>query len=303
MKTYKKSAKIIFLGEHAVVKGGTAIAAAIDKELTLNVLDNNDSEHKLSITDWDLDISSKDTGNDIIEALAAIEKALPGARKFSTFSGKANFPCGAGLGSSASLALALSQAIASDRYPKPTQDAIVSAAHKAEKVFHDTPSGLDVSAISTGGFIAYKTDRITKLPNISPLPVAVGISNETRSTKEQIHSLRQLQSKNQQKVDKVFEAIGNLSEKALDFLKTNNWETTGKLMTKCHKLLGSIGVSTKELDAMVETALGLGAYGSKLTGAGGGGSVIAVGPKDTLSKIVSAWESSGYNAFIAQAGV
>lgn len=290
------------MGEHAVVNGGLAIAASIDKELSIQVQDNNDSMHHVSIPDWEVDVTSQKKGNDIIRALTEIEKALPGSQKFYTFKGKANFPSGSGLGSSGSLALALSQAIAADRYPKPSNEAIAAAAHKAEGIFHDTPSGLDVSAIASKGFISYKNESITTLPHVQPLNVAIGFSNQSRSTKEQIEALKSFREQNTHKVDKVFEAIGNLSEKALDFLSKNNWETTGKLMTKCHKLLGSIGVSTKALDAMVDSANKNGAWGSKLTGAGGGGCVIAMAPDPILSTIVSSWNSDGYKGFVTLAG-
>ncbi|MGC8936143.1 MAG: mevalonate kinase, partial [Candidatus Methanomethylicaceae archaeon] len=50
------------------------------------------------------------------------------------------------------------------------------------------------------------------------------------------------------------------------------------LMSINHGLLDSLGVSTKTLNDMVYASRGAGALGSKLTGAGGGGCIIALCP-------------------------
>ena len=49
-------------------------------------------------------------------------------------------------------------------------------------------------------------------------------------------------------------------------------------MTQCHSLLKNIGVSSKELDELIEAVLPF-SFGAKLTGAGGGGCIIALSEK------------------------
>ena len=49
-------------------------------------------------------------------------------------------------------------------------------------------------------------------------------------------------------------------------------------MNICHGLLNAIGVSTPELEQLVTIARAAGAAGAKLTGAGGGGSIVALCP-------------------------
>lgn len=53
-----------------------------------------------------------------------------------------------------------------------------------------------------------------------------------------------------------------------------------------HGLLDALGVNTKELSNMVYTARNAGAFGSKITGAGGGGSIIAYCPEE-IEEIIS----------------
>ena len=73
-------------------------------------------------------------------------------------------------------------------------------------------------------------------------------------------------------------------------------------MDRSHELLGGLGVSTPLLDALCDVARNLGAHGAKLTGAGGGGAVIAIAPKDKESAILAAWKTAGVNGFVATVG-
>ena len=65
-------------------------------------------------------------------------------------------------------------------------------------------------------------------------------------------------------------------------LKKEDSEELGSLMLRNHYLLRKIGVSHPKLDQLVDSAMDLGALGAKLTGAGGGGCIVAVcrGPRD-----------------------
>jgi mevalonate kinase len=70
-------------------------------------------------------------------------------------------------------------------------------------------------------------------------------------------------------------------------------------MNRAHDLLGDLGVSTGQLDALCDTARKLGACGAKLTGAGGGGAVIAVAPREREPAILAAWKRAGVDGFVA----
>jgi len=58
-------------------------------------------------------------------------------------------------------------------------------------------------------------------------------------------------------------------------VKKGDLERTGKLMSKYHKLLLTLGAGHHELDKLVR-AVSRYSYGAKLTGAGGGGCVVAL---------------------------
>ena len=64
-------------------------------------------------------------------------------------------------------------------------------------------------------------------------------------------------------------------------------------MNLCQGLLNAIGVSTPELESMIAIARDSGAVGAKLTGAGGGGSIVALCP-DAGDEVAAALEAAGF---------
>jgi len=76
-------------------------------------------------------------------------------------------------------------------------------------------------------------------------------------------------------------------------LESSNFAKVGKLMNLNQDLLRKLGVSSRELENLIEAALGAGAFGAKLSGAGGGDCMIALGPKEKLNRIKMAIEKAG----------
>ena len=71
-------------------------------------------------------------------------------------------------------------------------------------------------------------------------------------------------------------------------------------MTEDHKLLSILGVSSPELNKLVNAALPY-SYGAKLTGAGGGGCMIAL--TDSPDKVCKAIEARGGKSYVVKTGV
>ena len=76
----------------------------------------------------------------------------------------------------------------------------------------------------------------------------------------------------------IFDEIDEISIAGAIALRDADYETLGSLMNVCHGLLNAIEVSTPELETMIQIARARGALGAKLTGAGGGGSIVALCP-------------------------
>ena len=88
--------------------------------------------------------------------------------------------------------------------------------------------------------------------------------------------------------------------KDMEALNNNDLNTLGELMDINHGLLRAIGVSSKELDELVYVAKENGALGAKLTGAGGGGCMIALSKLEDREKISKAICKVGSTPIIAE---
>ncbi|MDZ4172694.1 MAG: hypothetical protein U1C19_11085 [Methanobacteriaceae archaeon] len=94
-------------------------------------------------------------------------------------------------------------------------------------------------------------------------------------------------------MDPIINSVENITLKAKDMLdvetlNTEKMEILGELMNINQGLLDAMGVNILELSKMVYIARDAGAIGSKITGAGGGGSIIALCPgktKDVLNAL------------------
>ena len=83
--------------------------------------------------------------------------------------------------------------------------------------------------------------------------------------------------------------------------QSHDLEHLGDLMNVCQGLLNSLQVSSWEIEEMIQIARDNGALGAKLTGGGGGGSIIALCPEDS-ARVAQSIRAAGYNAIEVQIG-
>ena len=283
--------KVILVGEHAVVHGHAAIAAGISTGISALA---SPGSGRLRVPAWSLEATSDDAGA-VGRALAAILDRF-GARAFD-FTADAGIPSRAGVGSSAALAVALARAAASAT-GRDDPRLLEAAVHDAESVFHGTPSGIDAAAASTGA-----VGRFTRAQGWRPVPVfqtmtiCVGLSGRPRDTSAQVAAVGRLRER-LGAADDVLALIGRLADDAETALACGDVDGLGRIFDTAHGLLAAIRVSSPELDSLVHAARAAGAIGAKLTGAGGGGAVIALAPgheRDVLAR----WKAAGYDGFLA----
>ncbi|MEE8133112.1 MAG: hypothetical protein V3T40_06020, partial [Nitrososphaerales archaeon] len=95
----------------------------------------------------------------------------------------------------------------------------------------------------------------------------------------------------------LFMGFASMSEsitmQGLEAIKGQDYGELGALMTLNHSLLRKLGVSRTILDRLVEVALKNEALGAKITGAGGGGCIIALTNKHSKNKIMKAMKRYG----------
>jgi mevalonate kinase len=211
---------------------------------------------------------------------------------------------GVGMGYSATLAVAVTRAL-SDFYNLNLSDEEVNRfAYRAEEVAHGTPSGIDPACATFGGIIWFEKNmsggknKLEKLTLGKPLIIVISSTGKMGNTGELVAAVRERKEKNEEEYGKTFAKYGELAPKAKEALEKGNLDEVGELMNQDQKLLEQIGVSTPELEEMCKLSLENGALGSKLTGAGGGGSMIALCEnQEVQEKVFKALEGKGYKTF------
>jgi mevalonate kinase len=200
-------------------------------------------------------------------------------------------PTGAGLGSSAAMAVALGRALGL------AGAALAQAAMDAETVIHGKPSGLDHTVALAGGFGIFTRAAGLRPVAAPPLTLAIGHTGKTRDTKGRVARVAELVAERSDEVRARFAAIERLVEAGRAAVERGAIGELGAAMNENQRHLEALEVSCPEIERLCGLAREAGAVGAKLTGGGGGGCVIAVGREP---EVVAAWERAGFRGFLAE---
>ena len=238
-------AKVILVGEHAVVYGHPALAAGLSVGIAATA---RPGSGRLRVPAWGLDATAGDD--------SAVGRA-------------------------------------------PNDEAIDAAVDEAEAIFHGNPSGIDAAAAKTGVAGRFsRADGWRPVPVYQAIRLCVGLSGRPRDTAAQVAAVARLRER-LSVADDILAALGKLADDAGAALGKGDVDGLGRTFDAAHGLLCALRVSGPELDALVHTARAAGAIGAKLTGAGGGGAVIALAPgheRDVLAR----WKAAGFDGFVAE---
>lgn len=282
--------KIILFGEHAVVWGTKALAAALP--LCMEATASSSDTLYIEVPAWQFSIAPTEKSIHG-EALSALLSQLPFSSKPLKITVKSDIPARAGLGSSAALAASVIHVIAAVHQEVLPFDVRFNAVQAWESVFHGNPSGIDATLALRGGILMYDrqtgaTDVDATLPEI--LVVHSGASGDTRKT---VARVAKKMERHPVEGKKRLDRIAAIAHTGRDLLEKEETAALGELMFENHRHLVWFGVSTPELDLIVNTARQAGALGAKLTGGGGGGSAIIL-PGAHRSAVVDAVSSAGF---------
>jgi hydroxymethylglutaryl-CoA reductase len=289
--------KVILLGEHTVVYGHPAIAAGLPIGVHAHV---QPGRGRVMAADWQLDVMMGD-GSDVGTALEKLAEVLGVDCRALDVTLTTEIPARAGLGSSAAMAVAVARALAPWVGAADDAAAITAAVAAAETVFHGTPSGVDAAAASHGSVgVFIKGQGWTPAPMRQPIKLCLGLSGRPRRTADLVESLALL-ARRTPAARKVIDALGEISRAGLDTLAAGDIDSLGRLFDLAHGLLAGLRLSTIELERLVYGARAAGALGAKLTGAGGGGAVIALAPSHRQD-VIDRWQTDGFTGLMAEVG-
>lgn len=201
---------------------------------------------------------------------------------------------GAGLGSSASFAVALVGALMKNKNLTLDKKIIASVAREIEVEKLGWAGGCqDQIASAYGGFNAIGLGDEIK---ITPLDYAEDLISHLLLVyvggKRKSHKIQKgFEKPTEEQVESLI-AIRNLAIDALDVIAEKNWQELGKMLdTSWSFKKKSNDVSTKEIDEFYEIAIKNGAWGGKLLGAGKGGYMVFIVPPDKRKKVLKALEA------------
>ena len=298
-------AKVILTGEHFVVYNKPAIVMAIDLRAKVRVKDN--FENTISIFS-NLGYSGtyrKDryypekggvNGKKILDpmkiAATSVLKYVKETRGL-FIEVDSKIPVASGLGSSAAVVVATVAATGKKLGVDLSKEEIINLSLEAEKYVHINPSGIDQTISTYGGIILYKKNKISIIDSPHTIPLIIGNSGVPRVTGELVSKVRRMTTKYPQITNYLFQAADWITIKALDAIKERNLQSLGELMSLNHGMLVSIGVSSITIDNLIYAAKKGGALGAKLTGAGGGGCIIALWTTDRIDTVIEEMSKAG----------
>lgn len=292
----RAAAKVILLGEHGVVYGREALAVPLPEAMTARISARNEaSSMTLSErgTRHAIDVAAPDGAAAVLRLI--LEKLNVAGQSFQVHV-ESRIPLAMGLGGSAALAVALIRGF-DDLLDLGMDDrAVDKLAFECERLSHGTPSGIDNNLATYGETVLYSKGREirTKPINLTNAPPIVVASSGVRGvTRDQVANVRERRARNEALYDAIFDEMGEISAAGAVALRAGDYEALGLLMNVCHGLLSAIQVSHPTLEEMVHTARRAGAVGAKLTGAGGGGSIVALCP-EREDEVARALRDQGY---------
>lgn len=291
--------KLMIMGEHSVVYGHPCIVTAVDQRVRVSVEPNGEGEIHVCSPNVGLDEYHKSLArlgkDDVPRSMMFVEHLikrmyvkyqLKGGIRITT---ESDFSTQFGFGSSAAVVAALAKAMDGYFGLNMAKKDIFEISYRAVLDVQGVGSGFDVAASVYGGTIYYVTPGII-IEDIfaGELPMVVGYTGIKADTPTLVRQVAELK-RNEGWVDSVFADITGLVNRGKELFKNKKFERVGKLLTKNQKLLATLNVSSKELDKLIKVSMEAGAYGAKLSGAGGGDCMfafVAEGKREQVGKAI-----------------
>ncbi len=276
--------KVILFGEHAVVYGQPAIAVPLlsTRARATVIPDVQGSTGEIVIDAPQLPLTSPllDLGQNH-PLRAAVEQAageidlsgLPACK----IQINSDVPAASGLGSSAAVSTALIRSFSAFLGQRLTDQELSDKVFEVEKIQHGTPSGIDNTVVSFQRPIFFQIDTPIEFLSIpKPFRIIIADSGIQGNTRLAVQGVRDKWQREPEQYRKVFDEIGDLCRNARTQILGGNPDQLGALMDRNQALLEELGVSTPELESLIQAAREAGALGAKLSGGGLGGHVIAL---------------------------
>lgn len=296
--------KVIIFGEHFVVYNSKAIVAAINRrcfgrsEFTgnLGVWITSDVETKSNpYTIEHAAVRDAPSKKKLLEPLSTFCRNI--LREYALDIGlkiyiKSELPIGVGLGSSAASCVMLGGILRwiirrnhGEEISSTDRKWICENALYGEQMIHNKSSGVDCYVSTYGGLVHFAGFTETTSIKSQPLPLFLINTRRSHETSELVSHVRRFSKNRPKHFEELTSDATAICSNGVKAMANGSLEEIGRLMTENHKLLRKIGVSNKEIEKIIGICSRYGSLGAKITGAGGGGSVLVLARPETMPAI------------------
>ncbi|WP_054815191.1 mevalonate kinase [Nocardia arizonensis] len=288
-------AKAIVIGEHAVLYGAAIAGVHIGAVGTLATVG---TESELGPPSDETVRIGVDASDEPIAVVARSTLDAIGRGEMSAGSHievRSTVPMGRGLGSSASVFVAVVDAVLDHCGVARGTAERIRLAQVGERIAHGTSSGFDVECVARGDGMYGGTGKVRRrIGHPEDWVFVIGDSGTFGSTRAAIAKVADLM-RHSESHRREMRRIRAAADDAVADLESSSpsMAAVGSAMLECHQRLARFDISTPALDRMVESAAASGAAGAKLSGAGLGGCVIALARTDRTSAVEQALRGCG----------
>ena len=329
--------KIILFGEHAVVYGRPAMAVPVLQVRATATVEPRAGPVEIDAADIGRQYALRDAPpEDPIATMIEQTSAQLGVEPLDfAIRIRSTIPVARGLGSGAAVSVAVGRALAkylipviasgeaAKQYPSTLETPALAAgasvasspqrarllaltpadisalAFEVEKLHHGTPSGIDNTVIAYEQPVYFvRGQPIAAFEIARSFRIAIADTGIASPTKIAVGDVRRAWEAERVRCKALFDQIGAIVRAARAAIERGEIDALGPLMNANQKLAREMGVSSPEIEVLVEAALRAGAGGAKLSGAGRGGNVIALVGEENPEKLVRALMDAGARGVI-----
>jgi mevalonate kinase len=291
-------AKVILVGEHAVVYGQPAIAVPVSSlraVATVHASDSSADGFCIAAADEGMTLTLEShPDHPLVVTARLVLRTLQVSPPDVTVTIRSQIPVASGMGSGAAVSAALARAICGASSHSLDNETLNSIIFEVEKIHHGVPSGIDNTVIVYEKPIYFVRGQPTGGLTIGrPLSLLIAYTGLAASTRLAVGDVRKLYEAEPGRIQTILETVGRLVVAAKRAIELGDIEQLGSLMGQNHHLLQQLTVSCTELDNLVSAAMNAGALGAKLSGGGRGGNMIALVTPETGASVKQALLQAG----------
>lgn len=279
--------KIILFGEHFVVHGTKAILAAIDKRVTVTSTFTENKTIKvnsqLGTIEVPISSSHEEVKSEFRPFVYLANKIINSEQNASglEITIDSDIPIGVGLGSSSACCVAAAASI-SELFNELSSEEILKMSIEAEKTIFPDTSGADCTVCTYGGMIEYPS--IEKIDNTFDLNLLIANSMIPHNTKNSVEKVNKFKENDEERFSQLCDLETKLIDEVITAMKNNDATTFGLKMSENQKYLEEIQISNDTLRDMISSLKEI-SLGTKITGAGDGGCIIALVKDENMDKV------------------